>query len=170
MGFLVVFGFPTVEEAEVVRSELARLQQQHLVTLDDAVVVSRNHNNRVRLRQAVNPATAGAISGGFWGSLIGLLALNPLLGATVGAGVGAVSGALTDLGINDDFMRNLGGTLPEGTAALCLLVRDVTTDRVMKELRSHVPHARLLHTSLGRIDEAKLGQALARAGKEAGAL
>ena len=160
MSHLVVVGFPTVEEAEDVRGELADLQQQHLISLEDAVVVERDKQGHVHLRQAVNLTTAGAISGGFWGSLIGLIALNPLLGAAVGAGVGAASGALADMGINDDFMRELGRTLPEDSAALCLLVRTVTMDRVLEKLQSHVTHTTLLHTSLGHMDEQKLRNAL----------
>lgn len=160
MSHLVVVGLPTVEEAEDVRRELADLQQQHLISLEDAVVVKRDKQGRVHLRQAVNLTTAGAISGGFWGSLIGLIVLNPLLGAAVGAGVGAASGALADMGINDDFMRELGRTLPEDSAALCLLVRTVTLDRVLEKLQSHATHTKLLHTSLSHTDEEKLRNAL----------
>ncbi|MYF21050.1 MAG: DUF1269 domain-containing protein [Synechococcus sp. SB0677_bin_5] len=160
MSHLVVVGFPTVGEAEDVRRELAGLQQQHLISLEDAVVVERDKQGHVHLRQAVNLTTAGAISGGFWGSLIGLIVLNPLLGAAVGAGVGAASGALTDMGINDDFMRELGRTLPEDSAALCLLVRTVTVDRVLEKLQSHASHTRLLHTSLSHGGEKKLRKAL----------
>ena len=160
MSHLVVIGLPTVQEAEDVRRELAHLQQQHLISLEDAVVVERDQRGHVHLRQAVNPTTAGAISGGFWGSLIGLIVLNPLLGAAVGAGVGAASGALADMGIDDHFMRELGHTLPEDSAALCLLVRTVTLDRVLEKLQSHAPHTRLLHTSLGHTNEQKLRHAL----------
>ena len=160
MSHLVVVGFPTVEEAEDVRKELAGLQQQHLISLEDAVVVERDKQGHVHLRQAVNLTTAGAISGGFWGSLIGLIVLNPLLGAAVGAGVGAASGTLADMGINDEFMRELGRTLPEGNAALCLLVRTVTVDRVLEKLQGHAPHTKLLHTSLSHMDEQKLRNAM----------
>ncbi|OOV31313.1 DUF1269 domain-containing protein [Candidatus Synechococcus spongiarum] len=160
MSHLVVVGFPTVNEAEDVRRELAGLQQQHLISLEDAVVVERDKQGHVHLRQAVNLTTAGAISGGFWGSLVGLIVLNPLLGAAVGAGVGAASGALADMGINDEFMRELGRTLPEDSAALCLLVRTVTVDRVLEKLQSHAPHTKLLHTSLSHVDEQKLRDVL----------
>ena len=160
MSHLVVVGLPTVAEAEEVRYELAGLQQQHLISLEDAVVVERDKQGHVHLHQAVNLTTAGAISGGFWGSLIGLIVLNPLLGAAVGAGVGAASGGLADMGISDNFMRELGHTLPEDSAALCLLVREVTLDRVLEKLESHVPHTELLHTSLSHTDEQKLRHAL----------
>ena len=87
---------------------LAKMEEINAAAAGFTISVSHYHNNRVRLRQAVNPVTAGAISGGFWGSLIGLLALDPLLGAAVGAGVGAVSGALTESGHQRRFHAQPG--------------------------------------------------------------
>jgi uncharacterized membrane protein len=170
MSNLIVVGFPKVEEAEAVRRELVGIQQEHLISLEDAVVVEHDSEGQVHLRQAVNLAAAGALGGGFWGSLVGLLFLNPLLGAAVGAGVGAASGALSDLGINDGFLREVGETLPKGSAALCLLVRDATPDRVVERLRSHAPHAKLLRTSLSHTDEERLRDLLDQTRKQAEAL
>lgn len=170
MSNLVVVGFPTVDEAEQVRRELVDVQREQLISLEDAVVVERDKNGQVHLRQALNLTAAGALGGGFWGSLVGLLFLNPLLGAAVGAGIGAASGSLSDLGINDGFMREVGETLPEGTAALFVLLRDATPDRVIERLRAHAPHARLLRTSLSHTDEERLRQLLEQASKQAEAL
>lgn len=170
MSNLIVVGFPKVDEAEAVRKELVTIQQEHLISLEDAVVVERDADGQVHLRQAINLTTAGALGGGFWGSLVGLLFLNPLLGAAVGAGVGAASGALSDLGINDGFLREVGETLPSASAALCLLVRDATPDRVVERLRSFAPHAKLLRTSLSHTDEAQLNELLERSRKQAEAL
>ncbi|MEB3241094.1 MAG: DUF1269 domain-containing protein [Synechococcus sp.] len=170
MGQLIVLGFEAPAEAEEVRRELVELQQDHLIALEDAVVVVHHSEGKVELRQALNLTAAGAVSGGFWGSLVGLLFLNPLLGAAVGAGVGATSGALTDLGINDGFMREVGETLKPGTAALCLLVKEATVDRVVEKLRRHAPHARLLSTNLSHTDEDHLKALLDQASKQAEAL
>jgi uncharacterized membrane protein len=170
MNSLVVVGFPTVEEAEQVRRELIDIQREQLIAIEDAVVVDHDKERGVQLRQAINLSAAGAVGGGFWGTLVGLLFLNPLLGAAVGAGVGAASGALSDIGINDGFLREVGETLPTGSAALCLLVRDATPDRLIERLRSHAPHARLLRTNLSHTDEERLRQLLERASKQAEAL
>ena len=113
MSDLIVVGFPKIEEAEQVRLELASIQQEHLISLEDAVVLEHGDDGHVHLRQAINLAAAGAVSGSFWGVLVGLLFLNPLLGAAVGAGAGAASGALSDIGINDQFLRELAETLPK---------------------------------------------------------
>jgi uncharacterized membrane protein len=170
MSSLVVVGFPTVDEAEQVRRQLADIQKEQLISLEDAVVVESDKDGKVHLRQAINPATAGALGGGFWGSLVGLLFLNPLLGAAVGAGLGAASGSLTDLGINDGFLREVGQTLTPGTAALCLLLKDSTPDRVIERLRNHAPHAKLLRTNLSHTDEDRLRQMLEKASKQAEAM
>jgi len=170
MAQLVVVGFAAVEEAEQVRRELVDIQREQLIALEDAVVVEHDSEGQVHLRQAINMTAAGALGGGFWGTLVGLLFLNPLLGAAVGAGVGAASGSLSDIGINDGFMRELGETLPRGSAALCLLVREATPDRVIERLRAHAPHAKLLRTNLSHTDEDQLRALLERARLQAEAL
>ena len=101
MSTLIVVGYDDLYKAEEVRLKLRRLQSEYLIDLEDAVVAVKDAKGKVKLHQAVNLTTAGAVSGGFWGSLIGLIFLNPLLGLAVGAGAGAVSGALTDVGINE---------------------------------------------------------------------
>jgi uncharacterized membrane protein len=170
MSSLVVVGFPTSEEAQQVRRELVDMQREQLIALEDAVVVDHDKEGGVHLRQALNLTAAGALGGSFWGALVGLLFLNPLLGAAVGAGLGAASGSLSDLGIDDGFMRELGETLPPGSSALCLLVRDSTPDRLVERLRAHAPHARLLRTNLSHTDEERLRQLLEQASKQAEAL
>jgi uncharacterized membrane protein len=170
MSQLVVVGFPTVDEAETVRRELVDIQREQLIALEDAVVVENDADGKVRLHQTVNLTAAGALGGGFWGSLVGLLFLNPLLGAAVGAGLGAASGSMSDLGINDGFMREVGETLKPGTAALCLLVKDATPDRLIERLRAHAPHATLLRTNLSHTDEDRLRRQLEQASKQAEAL
>ena len=116
MSTLVVVGYNDIHKAEEVRLQLWKLQREYLLDLEDAVVVVKNEKGKVKLHQAFDPTSAGAINGGFWGSLRGLIFLNPLLGLAIGASTGAVSGALTDVGINDDFMKELGATLTPGSS------------------------------------------------------
>jgi uncharacterized membrane protein len=145
MSTLVVIGYDNEFKAEEVRLTLRKLQKDYLIDLEDAVVA------------------AGAIGGGFWGSLIGLIFLNPLLGAAVGATAGAVSGALSDVGINDKFMKELAGTMKPGSSALFVLVRKATPDKVLAELQGS--GGKVLKTSLSHDDEAKLQAALSAAKK-----
>src|SRR5206468_1589105 len=119
-------------KAEEVRLKLRKMQRDYLIDLGDAVVAVKDEQGKVKLHQAVNMTAAGAASGGFWGALIGLLFMNPLLGLVVGAGAGAASGALTDVGINDAFMKELASTLKPGSSVLFVLVRKATPDKVLE--------------------------------------
>jgi uncharacterized membrane protein len=158
MSTLIVIGYDDQYKAEEVRLKLRKLQSEYLIDLEDAVVAVKDSAGKVKLHQAVNLTTAGAVSGGFWGSLIGLIFLNPLLGLAVGATAGAVSGALTDLGINDDFMKDLAATMTNGSSALFVLVRKATPDKVLEEIKG--TGGKILKTSLSHDDETKLQAAL----------
>ena len=164
MANLVVIGFDDVHKAEEVRLALFKMQKDYLIDLEDAVVAVKQEDGKVKLNQVHNLTAAGAISGGFWGTLIGMIFLNPLLGAAAGATAGAVSGALTDLGINDDFMKDLAGQLEPGHSALFVLVRKSTPDKVLDEIRGF--GGKVLQTSLSHEDEAKLQAALDAAKEE----
>jgi len=158
MSTLVVIGYNDLYTAEEVRLKLRKLQSEYLIDLEDAVVAVKDTASKVKLHQAINLTTAGAVSGGFWGSLIGLIFLNPLLGLAVGAGAGAVSGALSDVGINDEFMKDLAATMTPGSSALFVLVRKATPDKVLEEIKG--TGGKILKTSLSHDDEAKLQAAL----------
>lgn len=155
---LIAVAFDSPFKAEEVRLELIKLQEEHLIALEDAVVAIRKEDGRVRLNQAVNLTTAGAIGGGFWGTLIGLLFMSPLIGMAAGAAAGAITGALSDVGINDNFMRNLASALKPGSSALFILVRHATLDKVMERLQPF--NGTILQTSLSHEDEAKLRAAM----------
>jgi len=161
MSTLVVIGYDDQFKADEVRLALLKMQKDYLIDLEDAVVAVKDHKGKVRLHQAVNITAAGAVSGGFWGTLIGLLFLNPLLGMAVGATAGAVSGALTDVGINDKFMKDLAGTMKPGSSTLFVLVRTATPDKVLDEMKG--TGGTVLKTSLSHDDEVKLQAALSAA-------
>jgi uncharacterized membrane protein len=167
MSTFVVIDYESEVKAEEVRLALLKMQKQYLIDLDDAVVVVRDDKGRVRLRQMYNLTASGAFSGGFWGALIGLIFLNPLFGFAVGAAAGAVSGALRDVGIDDNFMKELGQTLKPGTAALCVLVRQMTPDKVVEEIQQF--GGTLIKTNLSNENEARLREALAAVQKSAAA-
>ena len=160
MSTLIVVGYQDIHKAEEVRLQLWKLQRDYLLDLEDAVVAVKNDQGKVKLYQAVSLTSAGAMSGGFWGSLIGLMFLNPLLGLAVGASAGAVSGALTDVGIDDNFMKELAATLTPGSSALFVLLRNPSAapDKVLEELKG--TGGTILKTSLSHEDEAKIQAAL----------
>ena len=164
MADLVVIGYDDQHKAEEVRLALLKMQREYLIDLEDAVVAVKKDDGKIKLLQAYNLTAAGAVSGGFWGTLIGLLFLNPLLGMAAGAAAGAVSGALSDVGIDDKFMKQLAEELKPGNSALFVLVRKATPDKVLEEIRGF--GGKVLRTSLTHDKETKL-QAALDAAKEA---
>ena len=154
MSELIVIGFDDEHTAFEMRAALGKLQKEYLIDMEDVVVVTKDDKDKVKLHQAVNLTATGAVGGTFWGSLIGLMFLNPLLGAAVGAGAGAISGKLSDIGISDKFMKELGETLTQGTSALFVLVRKATPDKVLEGL-SHFK-GKVIQTSLTKDKEEEL--------------
>ena len=128
------------------------------IEMEDVVVVTKDDKGKVKLHQAVNLTAAGAMGGTFWGMLIGMIFLNPLAGAAIGAGAGALSGKLRDIGISDKFMKELGETFQPETSALFVLVRKVTPDKVLAELKGF--KGKVLKTSLTKDKEEELREVL----------
>src|SRR5262245_47905071 len=158
---LVVIEYDDQYKAEEMRLQLLKMQKEYLLDLEDAVVAVKDDKGKIKLHQSVNLTAAGAMSGGFWGALIGLIFLNPLLGMAVGATAGAASGALSDVGIDDKFMKQLADGLPHRGSALFVLVRRATPDRVLEAVAG--TGGKVLKTSLNHEDEAKLQAALSAA-------
>jgi uncharacterized membrane protein len=156
MSDLVVIEFKDKESAFALRAELAKMQEEYLIKMEDVVVVTKNEKGKIKLHQAVNLTATGAVQGSFWGMLIGFLLLNPLLGAAVGAGAGALSGKLSDIGINDQFMKDLAADLTEDTSALFILLRKVTPDKVLARLEALQIKGKVLKTSMTVEDEEEL--------------
>ena len=164
MSTLIVIVYPDELKAEQVRLDFLKMQKEYLVSLEDAVIAVKKPDGKVKLNQMYNLPLGGAMSGGLWGTLIGLIFLNPLLGLVVGAGAGAVAGALSDVGINDDFMKKLAATITPGSSALFVLVGSAITDKVRAELQG--TGGKILQTSLSTPDEEKLQKALDEARKQ----
>ena len=164
-NIFVAVAYDDEYQAQEVRLRLLRMQKEYLIDLEDAVVAVRDAKGKVKLHQIRDMTTAGAISGSFWGLLIGLIFMNPLLGLAAGAAGGAISGALTDVGIDDNFMKKLASELHPGASVLFVLVKDFTEDKVLAELEG--TGGRLLKTSLSHEDEAKLQAVLDVAAPEA---
>lgn len=164
MSTLIVIVYPDELQAEQVRLDFIKMQKEYLVSLEDAVIAVKKPDGKVKLHQMYNLTLGGAVSGGLWGTLIGLIFLNPLLGLVVGAGAGAVAGALSDVGINDDFMKKLASTLTPGSSALFVLVDSAITDKVRDALAG--TGGKIIQTSLSTPDQEKLQQALDEARKQ----
>jgi len=158
MSTLVAIAYPDAETAERVRTELIQLTKEHLLQLDDAVVVEHQPDGKIKLHQAVSTTGAGAAGGALWGGLIGLLFLAPLFGMAIGAASGAVAGKVTDAGVNDDFMKQLGAKMEPGTAALIALGSSNAPDKLLERLQPY--GGDVIQTSLDHEQEERLRSSL----------
>jgi len=160
MSDLVVLALDTETGAEEMRDELIRLQKEHLIALSDAAVVVRQQDGHVKVKQAISLVGAGAMGGAFWGLLIGIIFWMPWLGMIIGAASGALVGRLSDVGVDDEFIKQVGSTIQPGNSALFLLVEKATPDKVMIELKKF-KNVKILKTSLTQVQEDKLKAAFA---------
>jgi len=158
MSTLIAIAYPDAETAERVRAELVQATKEHLVDLQDAVVVEHQPDGKIKLHQAINTTGAGAAGGALWGGLIGLLFLVPVFGIAIGAASGALAGKLTDTGVNDDLLKQLGAKLEGGGAALIALGRSDAPDKVLERLKPY--GGEVIQTSLSGEQEERLRSAI----------
>lgn len=164
MSDLIAIAYDNLKTANEVRDKLFELQRGHTIELEDAVVVERKKDGKIKLHQSRHVVGGAAAGGALWGGLIGLIFLMPLLGMAIGGAAGAAAGAAADLGVDDDFMRELAQHMQPGTAALFLLISRSTPDKVIPEVAKY--GGRLIRTSLSSEQEAHLRDA-ARAAQPA---
>jgi uncharacterized membrane protein len=158
MTHLVVLGVDNRDDAERLFDLAGDLAKQELLQLQDAAYAYRDDRGKVRIHQAVSLTGAGAASGALWGTLIGLLFLMPVAGLAIGAGTGALAGKLADVGINDDTIKQIGGQLEQGRAAVFLLAKSATVDRVIDAIKPFNPT--VIQTNLTKDREEELVKAL----------
>jgi uncharacterized membrane protein len=158
MSTLVAIAYPDAQTAERVRAELVQATKEHLIQLEDAVVVEHQADGKIKLHQGMSTTATGAAGGAMWGGLIGLLFLAPLFGMAIGAASGAAAGKMADVGVSDDFMKQLGANVPAGGAALIVLGRSDAPNKVLERLRPF--GGEVIQTSLDDEDEERLRVAL----------
>ena len=160
MSDLVAIAYPNLETAREVVQNVGEAQKAHIIDLEDLVIIERRQDGKVKLHQP-SMAGAGAAGGALWGGLIGLIFLVPLFGMAIGAASGAVAGKLSDSGIDDNFMKDLGTKLQPGGAAVIALIRSVNAEKLLAEVK--IP-GDVIQTSLTTDGEQALRDALAAAG------
>jgi uncharacterized membrane protein len=162
MGTLTVWKFDSAGGAESALELLERLQKEELIRIDDAAYVSwPRDRKKPRTQQLHDMAGAGALGGSFWGLLFGLIFFVPLLGLAVGAAMGALSGSMSDVGIDDEFIKDVRENVTPGTSALFVMSSNAVPDKVLERFRT--TGASLISTNLSSDQEAKLREAFSEA-------
>jgi uncharacterized membrane protein len=160
MATLSVLKFNDPYGAERVMIALQGMQERQMITLEDAAVVSWPQGNKKPKTHQLN-SSGGAGWGAFWGFLIGMIFFVPFLGAAIGAGMGA--GSMADVGIDDDFIKEVREKVTEGTSALFALTSGATAvDKVVDELKAY--DFEIISTNLPEEQEQKLREAFAHEG------
>jgi uncharacterized membrane protein len=158
MATLTVWKFPTAEGADQAEQTLKRLQGEELIQIHDAAVVSwPTGKKRPATRQLHSLAGAGALGGAFWGLLFGLIFFVPLFGLAIGAAAGAIGGSMTDVGIDDSFVKRVREQVTPGTSALFALTSNAVLDKVRGAFANS--GAELLETNLSNEQEQRLREA-----------
>jgi uncharacterized membrane protein len=156
-----VLKFDDPYGADLVLMALEGLQEQGTIELEDAAVVSWPlGNKKPTIRQLHSMAGVGAVGGAFFGFLVGLIFFVPFLGAAMGAGMGVLTGSLGDIGIDDDFIKQVREEVTEGTSALFALTSEAKLDKVVDELRQY--DFEIISTNLSEEQEKQLREAFAQ--------
>jgi uncharacterized membrane protein len=158
MATVSVLKFPTAEGANEALSLVQNLQKQHLIKLHDAAIVTWPKGKKSpKTKQLVDLVGIGAMSGMFWGLLLGLIFAAPLFGMAIGAAFGALGGSFRDYGIDDDFVKRVRSQVTEGTSALFLMTSDAVMDRVADAAKN--VKFEIIATNLSKEQEQKLHEA-----------
>jgi len=155
---LIAVAYDDVSTARDMVRTLNELSVEQAISLEDVVIAEHRSDGKMKLHQSTKPGAVGAAGGALWGGLIGLLFLAPFLGAAIGAASGGAAGAMSDLGVDDEFMKHLGEDLQPGTAAVIVLVRESTPDKVLPRISPY--GGRVIHSSLSDEAEGRLRDAL----------
>ena len=160
MATISALKFETPDGAEEALQTVQSLASDHLIELHDAAIVTwETGKKRPKTRTLDNLAGAGAVDGAFWGMLFGLIFFMPFVGAAIGAASGALAGSLTDVGINDEFIRKIKAQVTEGTSCLFLMTAGATEDKVGAAMKQY--KFEIISTNLSQEHEAALRKAFA---------
>ncbi|HEY2203108.1 MAG TPA: DUF1269 domain-containing protein [Pseudonocardia sp.] len=162
MATMTVWKFESASGAENALDLLEQLQKEELLQINDAAYVYwPEGRKKPKTEQLHSMSGAGALGGSFWGLLFGLIFFVPLLGLAVGAAMGALAGAMSDVGIDDEFIRRVRDNVTPGTSALFVMTSHAVADKVLDQFRS--TGASLISTNLSNEQEARLREAFADA-------
>jgi uncharacterized membrane protein len=161
MTTLTVLKFNTADGADKALDLIKSLSKQHLINLHDAAIVTwPQGKKKPKTEQLTSMAGVGALEGAFWGMLFGLIFFIPLFGLAIGAAMGALAGSMSDVGIDDDFIKSVRAKVTEGTSALFLMTSGAVMDKVTEAAKGL--EFELIASNLSKEEEDKLREAFSQ--------
>jgi len=163
MSQLIVFTYNTKDKATAVLQEVADLSKQNLIRVEDAAVVVKDADGKAKVKQTMESMVKGSniVGAGFWGLLIGMIFGGPLFVALASMGLTALFGRKLDVGVDNEFIKDVSDDLAPGNSALFLLSHEITVDKVAEALREY--GGTVYHTSLSKEAEEALVQSMEHA-------
>jgi uncharacterized membrane protein len=157
---MIVVAFENEYDADQVLNSLKGMESMDIVDLKNAAVIVRDSSGDVKIKETSDFDTKqGALGGAAAGAVLGLLGGGFIRGALLGAAGGAAAGKFIDLGLDDDFLKDVGDNLGPGSSAVVALVDFEQVDRAMQEL-DKFEGGRILRHTLGDDVYAKLSEAV----------
>lgn len=158
MSNLIVLTFDSADEAEQVRAAIKGQQKQGLVSLEDAAIVTCDAEGKIHVKNEVSRATMiGTGVGALLGLLVGGLSFS-LTGLLIGAAGGAGVGALTKMGVDGKFIKDVKESLKPNSSAIFIIVREADPTDAVALLRNY--KGRVLQTTLDSEAEETLRKAV----------
>lgn len=157
MSVLLAILYPNQAVADDVLDTVERLVRDGHLDLEDACAVIKDAKGKIHLHQENNLSLFGAIGGLALGTFLGWFVWLPYLGIP-GAIIGAMAGRISDRGISDEHMKDIGKEMQAGTSALFVLLRSSSAETVLQELAPY--GGRIFHTSLDKTHELQLEEKL----------
>ncbi len=161
-----LFGisFADVFRAQEYLLVLHGLASRGQLVLRDAVIVMKDEQGAVRVRETKDLQPAGAaVTGALWTGLLGLLIGGPvgwLAGLGIGAGAGAITAKVVDTGIPDDWVDWFKLAVAANTVTVIALATDVNL-KALNDEAHRFAGAHLVHTTLRPGASAELAASLA---------
>jgi uncharacterized membrane protein len=161
--FLFGISFDDALRAQEFLLAMTRMSKAGQLVLRDAVVVVKDDDGKVHVRETVDPQPGStALSGAVWTGLLGLLLGGPvgwLAGIGLGAGAGALIAKVVDVGIPDEWVEWFKTAVRPDTATIVALASDIDLPALYREA-ARFSGGDLVHTTLMPGASAHLAAAL----------
>jgi uncharacterized membrane protein len=134
-SFLVI-KYPAANTAMAALDALKELSQEKLVTLRDAVAITKNTDGKIQVHQTKDDSIGqGLVKGGLIGVLLAVL-FGPAGWIVLGAAAGGLFASF-DRGIKNKVLKALGEDMTPSESAVAILVEHAEWETAVERMRAH---------------------------------
>ena len=116
---------------------LHKAEKEKKVDLEDVVVISKEAEGKIHVKETAEKVSGGARIGALVGGALGILAgpAGVITFGAVGAALGGMTAKLDDVGFDDDQLERLGKTLQPGESAILAVLESKYADLLAEKLQ-----------------------------------